>query len=108
VRRLTCLLALLALSSLAFAPAPLPRRDRETLDQRRAREWAALVARLKELRVNWEVERGRGGPVLRAEIDFGGGESEIGFWPVSGGDLLAALRQAAEDVERCIRVRKVR
>src|SRR4051794_6607320 len=58
---------LLALSSLAFAPAPLPKR--ETAQQREKREVAECARLLGELGVKWSVAAGRGGQVVRYFVE---------------------------------------
>src|SRR5262249_1228252 len=69
---------LLALSSLAFAPAPLPRQDRRT-EQRRQWEVAALTRRLDELRVvRWVIDGPDGRPMLRFNRDHPDGRGGTG------------------------------
>src|SRR4051812_28645902 len=93
MRRVALTLALLSLSSLAFAPAPLPRRDREAREQRRA--LADCAAALEDLGVRWELVGGPGGPELvRFSVEgrrFGRSAVERGVVPVNG-DLARALR----------------
>jgi hypothetical protein len=60
MRRIALTLLLVA-SSLAFAPAPLPKRDRETALQKRERELAECARRLDGLRVKWSVLTRPGG-----------------------------------------------
>src|SRR5215218_10171727 len=104
MRRLAVLVALLALSSLAFAPAPLPRRDRETQQQKRDRELAECARRLKELGVKWEVEDRGGRRSVRFGVTHPSGNSGMGgSVPVTGGDLARALRRVIGHAEPFLR-----
>lgn len=91
----------LALVSLAFAPAPLAKRDRATALQKRNREVAECARRLGELGVTWEAAKGPDGPVVRFSADvlpnrIGSMSGERGF---ADGGLAAALRELIQDVE---------
>ena len=96
----------LALSSLAFAPAPLSRPDRETPPQKRQREVAACVRRLAELGVKWAVTRNGDGRVVRFGVDVslpnrsGSMRGEVG---VAGDDLPRALRHVIRQAEIFLR-----
>ena len=91
---------LLALSSLAFAPAPLPRQDRRT-EQRRQWEVAALTRRLDELRVvRWVIDGPDGRPMLRFNRDHPEGRGGTGgAFAVIDGDLASVLRRIITQVE---------
>ena len=91
---------LLALCSLAFAPAPLPKRDRETPAQKRQRGVAEYARKLREFGVEWKVEDGPGWPLLRFTADHPDGRG--GMWGAVGmtdDDLARALREALRMVE---------
>ena len=100
MRRLAVTL-LLALSSLAFAPAPLPKRDREPASQKRQREVAALTRRLDELRVvRWVIDGPDGRPILRFNRDHPEGRGGTGgAFAVIDGDLASVLRRIITQVE---------
>ena len=91
---------LLALSSLAFAPAPLPRPDRETPKQKEARELAALARRLDELGVRWRVDDGPDGRAVRYRAEVWVPDVVVGILQgavgVTGGGLARALRHGRQ------------
>ena len=92
---------LLALCSLAFAPAPLPRPDRGAPARKRERSLAECRRRLDELGVQWRLEdRGGGWRMVCFSVRHPRGRTarSSGRW-VSRGDLLAALRAVIADVE---------
>lgn len=95
---------LLALASLAFAPAPFQkaeRRDRESPEQKRRRDLAECRRLLDGLGVKWQVVPGPRGDVVRFGVrgaSPGGGWSASGERPVRGGDLAATLRAIAGQV----------
>jgi hypothetical protein len=93
-------LCLLALSSLAFAPAPLPRRDREAPHKRQERLLAECVRRLDELGVKWQAEDRDGRRSVRFTVAHPSGNSGMGGdFTVHGGDLPGALRRVIRSVE---------
>jgi hypothetical protein len=87
---------LLAAASLAFAPAPLPRRDREPgpPGRRAARK---CESRLRELGVTWRVEARDGAPHVRFET---GGEGHGYFCRVGRAGLPETLGMILRFVER--------
>jgi hypothetical protein len=94
MRRIALALTL-ALTSLAFAPAPLPKRGRETAFQKRERELAECAGLLRELGVKWSVAAVPGGPVVRYAVEVsqpGRSGSLHGEYGVVGDDLPGALR----------------
>jgi hypothetical protein len=95
MRRIALTLAL-CLSSLAFAPVPLPKRDRETASQKREREVAECTRQLGELGVKWSVVTGPGGRVVRYSVEVSQrtrSGSLHGSYGVVGDDLPGALRR---------------
>src|SRR5262245_58977280 len=91
---------LLALSSLAFAPAPLPRQGREARWRSQERLVAECRRRLDELGVRWRLERGDGWRSVRYAVAHPSGGSSIGgVFYVDGGDLAAALRAVISEAE---------
>ena len=90
---------LLALSALAFAPAPLPRPDRVTPGQKRLAE---CRRRLGELGVTWRLAESQGRPALRFSMRHPNGGGVSGFvW--AEGDLADELRNLVEIVETYLR-----
>jgi hypothetical protein len=93
--RLFVLTLLLAVLPLGFAPAPLPKRDRETALQKREREVAECARLLGELGVKWSVVTRPGGRVVRYSVEVSQatrsgsmhGEKDV------AGDLPGALRR---------------
>jgi hypothetical protein len=97
----------LTLLSLAFAPAPFPRperRQRETQPQRQLREIRECERRLKELGVAWQAEKRDGMPHLRFHVRHpaNGSISLVGWLPIGGGGVPAALREAIGQVEEFV------
>ena len=107
--RRAALTLLLAALPLGFAPAPLPRRDREPAAPKRQRELAECRRLLDELGVKWEVVAGPRGGFLRYSVEVrtpGGGSERSGVLPVRGGDLagtLLRLVREARDFAREVR-----
>jgi hypothetical protein len=96
---LSLALALLALADLnpsQAAPAPLPKRDRETAIQKRERDVSECARLLGELGVKWSVLTRLGEPVVRYSVEVrqpnrsGSLSGEDG---VLGADLPGALRR---------------
>ena len=87
---------LLAVSSLAFAPAPLPRPDRETPAQKRERRLAECRRRLDELGVTWRLEVRGGRPMLRYSISHPNAGGRISSIVWAEGDLADELRNLVE------------
>src|SRR5690348_4759089 len=103
MRAIALLTVLLSLTSLAFAPAPSPKRF---APQRvRQRELTAAAARLRELGARWEVVRLRSGqPAVRFEVSHPDGDRAMTAYAlISGDDLAAALREAVGESERWLR-----
>jgi hypothetical protein len=102
MRRLALLIAPLAICSLAFAPAPLPRPDRQTLAQKRERALAECRLRLSTLGVTWFVHEGGGRPAVVYVIEGPGQSFEAAACPVAD-DLPRALRRVLAEVEAFLR-----
>jgi hypothetical protein len=92
---------LLALSALAFAPAPFPKSERpaarESEQMRRDRLLHECRRRLDELGVKWRLERQS--VIFNAQQPNGGG-GMAGSWGVQGGDLTGTLRRIIVRVEQ--------
>jgi hypothetical protein len=85
---------LLALSSLAFAPAPFPKSERPVRETQQARQERVLREwrRLDDLGVSWRVVNDDGCDWVRFTFRNGG----VGRWRVRDGDLPSALFKVAE------------
>jgi hypothetical protein len=103
--RRAALVLMLALSSLAFAPAPFPKAERrgpESPEQKQRRELAQCRRRLDELGVKWQLEGG--GRTVRFRVSRPDGRATMGgSFGVIGGDLSAALRRLVRSVENFFR-----
>lgn len=90
---------LFALASLAFAPAPFPRRDRETPARKRERVLSEYARRLDRLGVKWEV-MDNGGPAVRYDVRHPKDDSTFGgSIQFFGSDLPQVLLELIERVE---------
>jgi hypothetical protein len=96
---------LLALSSLAFAPAPLPRRDSEAKQKSQERLLRVCSRRLDDLGVKWKQARTEGGhPVVQFVVERPEGKGSMsGGFPIYGDDLPGTLRLVIARVERYLR-----
>ena len=94
---------LLALSSLAFAPAPLPRTHRDGAQQRRERLLSECRRRLDELGVTWRLENHGGRPMLRYWVKHPNGKTGMGGADPVDGDLVDTLRDLVKLVEAFFR-----
>ena len=94
---------LLALSSLAFAPAPLPRTHRDGAQQRRQRLLSECRRRLDELGVKWRLEDRGGRPMLRFSVMHPNGRTGMGGADSVDGDLADTLRDLVKSVEAFFR-----
>ena len=99
--RLTALtVCLLALSALAFAPAPVPRPDRVTPAQKRERRLEECSRRLDELGVKWELVRDNEGLAVRFTLSVRGVGNLGGTFGVSGDrDLVNTLPDVIREVD---------
>src|SRR3954469_13269060 len=95
-------LSLLALASLAFAPAPFPKSERpvhESEQAKRVRLLHECRRRLDELGVQWQVVAGPHGDVGRFRVRVATRAGTLGMsgdHPVEGGDLAGTLRRLAD------------
>jgi hypothetical protein len=99
--RRIALTLLLALSSLAFAPAPLPKADRRP-EPPRVREMRECERELRRLGVaTWAVVNRDGKDYVHFETRGQKGAHDlVGHYPVLGGDLARTLREIARLFQR--------
>ena len=90
---------LLALLSLAFAPAPFPKVCRETEQPRLVRQYDA---RLRELGVRWQLHQEWRRQSVSVEIREGETVSLIGRYEVLEGGLADTLEAILFDVQQRI------
>ena len=101
MRRLALTLAF-AVLSLAFAPAPFPRAERQTRDTRQQLLTRECQRRLRELGVTCEVVTRDGAPCVRFDLGNGpcGGGQAVYYYRVRNGDVPGTLRMVLRYVER--------
>ena len=99
------LLITLSVALMGFAPAPLPRPERERPAQKRERRLAECRRRLDELGVSWELVDHNGRQAVRFSIPHPNGRSRISSILWADGDLADVLRNLVEIVESYLRER---
>jgi hypothetical protein len=92
----------LALQSLGFAPAPMPRTRREAPPPSRERLLAECRRRLDELGVRWRLEDRNGRRMVRFSVQHPNGGGMSGADSVDG-DLADTLRDLIKLVEAFFR-----
>src|SRR4051794_2341856 len=101
--RRIALVVLLAVLPLAFAPAPPPKRDRETPTQKRQRLLNERARRLDELGVKWQVLTDGGWTRVRFSVEHPSRNGNCMGGTFAADDLLATLQFLVRRVEAFFR-----
>ena len=101
-------LLLVAVLSLAFAPAPFPRADRQTRETRQQSLMLECVGRLAELGVEWSVHELGERVAVQFTVNRPNNAGQMGGWhPTERDNLLATLQNVARQAERFLKGERV-